>query len=154
MIFTTSNTKKLSRAIQSINCCILTELVEKLLSGMRRSRIDRILPGFCPTMKSDLLTRLEEDVVVVPIITIRAHDNDDWLKEECERMTKALRPNLELIDYVAILDNKFSLRLRHTLEALDLHFSSKLRNALSSTPSQAEVLHGATCRSILCSFVI
>lgn len=58
------------------------------------------------------------------------------------------------VNYCRMFDDNLSSYNRYSLDAVAHHFSTKLRNAFASIPSQAEVLHGATCSNIFCTYII
>lgn len=58
------------------------------------------------------------------------------------------------VNYFALFDDNLSSYSHYSLDAVAHHFSTKLRNAFASIPSQAEVLHGATCSNAFCTYII
>lgn len=58
------------------------------------------------------------------------------------------------VNYFALFDDNLSSYSHYSLDAVAHHFSTKLRNAFLSIPSQAEVLHGASCSNVFCTYII
>lgn len=58
------------------------------------------------------------------------------------------------VNYCRLFDDNLSSYSHYSLDAVAHHFSTKLRNAFASIPSQAEILHGATCSNAFCTYII